>query len=314
LGDDDREEEQMRITQQDAPGRPLPDVPGVTHRYVSARGVRFHVAEAGPADGEPVLLLHGFAQHWYAWHRVLPELAEDYRLFSLDLRGCGWSEAPRSGYRSAGLVEDVLAVLDELGLDRVRLIGHECGGWLGFLLCLAAPERFDGYLALNTSHPWRRAERQLPLDAWRFWYTAFWEYPGIGRQVLRHWPGFTRFLLRHWTADPSCWEPADLEEFVQAVRAPERARAGEQLLWQFVVHDIPALARGRYRDRQLAVPTLMLCGDRDPVTKPAREVPGIAVRVVPGGHLLPEENPGAVARAARELFGRGARMPQVERG
>ncbi|MGF1426474.1 alpha/beta fold hydrolase [Kitasatospora sp. LaBMicrA B282] len=297
--------------------RPMPQQAGVSHRYVSARGVSFHVAEAGPAEAPPVLLLHGFAQHWYAWHKVLPLLATDHRVLCLDLRGCGWSEAPRSGYRSSELVADVLAVLDALELrEPVRLIGHECGGWLGFLLCLAAPERVAGYLALNTSHPWRRAERKLPLDAWRFWYTAFWEYPGIGRRVLRHWPGFTRFVLRHWTADPSCWEPEVLEEFVQRVRTPARSRAAEQWLWQFVLHDIPALASGRHRGQRLAVPTLMLCGDRDPVTRPTREVEGIDVRVVPGGHLLPQEAPEAIAEAARELFGRAGRMPgvRVERG
>ncbi|MFE9426587.1 alpha/beta fold hydrolase [Kitasatospora sp. NPDC006697] len=294
--------------------RPMPEVAGVRHRFVSARGISFHIAEAGPAEAPPVLLLHGFTQHWYAWHRVVPELAADHRVLCLDLRGCGWSEAPRRGYHSAGLVADLVAVLDALELrEPVRLVGHECGGWLGFLLCLAAPDRVASFLALNTSHPWRRPQGRLPLDAWRFWYTAFWEYPGIGRRVLRHWPGFTRFLLRHWTADPSCWEPAVLEEFVQALRAPDRARVAEQLLWQFVLHDIPALATGRHRDRRLTVPTLMLCGDRDPVTRPAPEVHGIDVRVVPGGHLLPEEAPAVVAGAAREHFRRTVRMPRAEK-
>ncbi|WP_395298337.1 alpha/beta fold hydrolase [Kitasatospora hibisci] len=287
--------------------RPFPALPGVTHRFVTARGVRFHVAEAG--SGEPVLLLHGFPQHWYAWRRVIPELAEGYRLICLDLRGCGWTDAPRGGYDSEGLAGDVLAVLDALGLDRVHLIGHETGGWLGFRLCLAAPGRFSRFLAVNAAHPWPRRRFGLPLYAWRYWYTAFWEYPGIGRRVLRHWPGFTRFLLRHWAARPDAWDEAALEEFVQAVRPAERARAGEQLLWQFVLHDIPALARGRYRGQRLRVPTLMLCGEQDPVTRPGppaggeRHADDLAVRWVPGGHLLPEEAPGAVAAAARRHFG-----------
>ena len=48
----------------------------------------------------------------------------------------------------------MLAVMDELGLERVKLVGHDWGGWIGFLLCLRAPERFDRYLALNILHPW----------------------------------------------------------------------------------------------------------------------------------------------------------------
>ncbi|MFC9324654.1 alpha/beta fold hydrolase [Kitasatospora sp. NPDC057015] len=288
--------------------RPLPAVEGVTHRFVTVRGVRFHVAEAGA--GEPVLLLHGFPQHWYAWRAVIPELARDHRVFAVDLRGCGWSDAPRDGYQGTALIEDVLALLDALGLDRVRLVGHQSGGWLGFRLCLAAPDRFSAFLAVNSSHPWPRRRFGLPLYAWRYWYTALWEYPGVGRRVLRHCPAVTRSLLRYWAGRSARVDESALEEFVQAHRPSRRARAGEQLLWQFVLHDIPALARGRYRDRRLTVPTLLLLGDRDPVVRPepltgAQEfTEALTVRVVPGGHLLPEQAPGVVAAAAREHFGR----------
>jgi pimeloyl-ACP methyl ester carboxylesterase len=101
--------------------RPIPAVPGVVHRFVAARGARFHVAQAGA--GDPVVLLHGLPQHWYAWRKVIPELAGEYQLFCVDLRGCGWSEATRRGYGTEDLVRDILAVMDALGLNRVRLIG-----------------------------------------------------------------------------------------------------------------------------------------------------------------------------------------------
>src|SRR5579859_2938326 len=170
----------------------MPAVPGVTHQFVAARGARFHVARAGVAGGEPLVLLHGIPLHWYAWRKVIAELAADHELYCIDLRGCGWSTPTRRGYATAELARDVLAVLDALGLDRVRLIGHETGGWIGFELCLTAPDRFAGLLAVNVAHPWLK-QAALLRHAWRMWYTAFWEYPGIGRAVLRHGPGFTRF-------------------------------------------------------------------------------------------------------------------------
>jgi pimeloyl-ACP methyl ester carboxylesterase len=92
-------------------------------------------------------------------------------------------------------VRDVLALMDALGLARVRLIGHHWGRVLGFRISPAAPERVRGFLALNTAHPWPLQRRLLP-HVWRYWYTALLEYPGIGRWVLRHWPAFTVFLLR----------------------------------------------------------------------------------------------------------------------
>jgi pimeloyl-ACP methyl ester carboxylesterase len=286
---------------------PLPDVPGVVHRFVTARGIRFHVAEAG--TGEPVLLLHGTAQHWYAWRKVIPELAGEYRLFCLDLRGCGWSEATRRGYGTAQQVHDVLAVMDALGLERVRLIGHDSGGWLGFALCLHAPERFSGFVALNITHPWA-GQATLFRTAWRFWYTALWEYPGAGRFVLRRWPGFTRFLLRRWAGPPYRWDPAELEEFVQASRTRSGSRAIQQALWQFVLRDIPALALRRHSRGRLTVPTLIVGGQKDPVSRPvpsrrmADQVDELEIAVVPGWHLLAETAPRIVAAAVREHFGR----------
>ena len=299
--------------------RPMPDVPGVSHRFVSARGTVFHVAQTGHGHGHghghgqgrdhgaPVVLLHGLPQHWYAWRKVIPELAGDYQLFCIDLRGCGWSRGTKKGYGTKAQARDILGVLDALGLDQVRVIGHETGGWVGFELCLLAPERVSGFLALNVSHPWP-SKADLIRHAWRFWYTAFWEYPGPGRTILRRWPGFTRALLRRWAGRAYHWDEAALEEFVEASRTRTTARSIEQMLWQYVLRDIPALIRPRNRRNRLTVPTLVLGGEVDPVSRltPAldltRHADSLQVEVVPGGHLLPETAPRMVAAAARLHF------------
>jgi hypothetical protein len=98
---------------QEATVPPMPEVADVSHRFVQAGRLRTHVAEAGA--GRPVLLLHGQFQHWYAWREVIPALAARYRVICPDLRGHGWTETPRSGYRTAELAADVLALLDALG-------------------------------------------------------------------------------------------------------------------------------------------------------------------------------------------------------
>lgn len=278
------------------------DLPGITHRYLHARGLRFHLAEAG-SDGPPVLLLHGFPQHWYAWRHVLADLAADHRVFALDLRGAGWTDAPRRGYDIASLVRDVLAVLDALDLPAVRLVGHEWGGWLGFHLALAAPDRFDAFVATNAPHPWMPHRKVLP-QIWRYWYTALVEYPVLGAWIIRTRPGLLRWLLRRGRRDLAA---ADVEIFVGRARRPERARAAQQLHWQVVLRDIPRRALGGYRRRHLAVPTLLLAGSHDfaPVPQSLAVSSGHAgelqVRVVAGGHYLPEERPDAIIGAIREL-------------
>ncbi|MER7756463.1 alpha/beta fold hydrolase [Kitasatospora sp. NPDC097643] len=288
--------------------RPLPELPGVRHRVVEADGVRLHLAEAGVDTGTPLLLLHGFPQHWYAWRHVLPLLAGEFRLLCLDLPGFGWSEAPRRGYTTDDRADLVLAALDRLGLERVGLVGHDWGAWTGFELALRAPGRFTGLLALNMTHPWPR-QRALLGTAWRFWYTALLEYPGIGRRVIRHRPELLGYLLRRGVPAESPWPAEELAEYTAAGREPGAARAGERLHWGFVVRDIPRLALGRFRHRRLTVPTLVLGGDRDPVTRPAllatagAPADDLRAEVLPGcGHFLPHERPEEVAAAARRLF------------
>jgi pimeloyl-ACP methyl ester carboxylesterase len=288
--------------------RPLPHVPGVTHRFVTVRGVRLHVAEAG--TGEPVVLLHGFPQHWYAWLHVVPLLAGQYRLICPDWRGFGWSQAPPRGYDTASRAADIFALMDALGLRRVRLIAHDWGANAAFTAALQAPERVSHLLAVNAAHPWLAQRRMLP-QLWRFWYTAFFEYPGIGRLVLRRWPGLTRFLLRRGVARLAAWQPGEVEEFVAASRLPGSARAGEALHWQFVLHDIPGMILRRSRCLRLTVPTVILAGGRDWMLPPTMlagadgHADHLQVRVVPeAGHFLPAERPAEVAQAASELFGR----------
>src|ERR1700754_64659 len=159
-----------------------PQVDGVRHRYVETRGQRFHLAEAGEGD-DVVLCLHGWPQHWYEWRFLLPRLAAaGYRAVAMDLRGFGWSDAPPDGYEKENLADDVLAVLDAEGIDQVRLVGHDWGGWVGYLLCLRAPERFSRYLALNIPPPWVSVRMVFP-ESWRFLYQLVIATPVLGYQL-----------------------------------------------------------------------------------------------------------------------------------
>ena len=81
--------------------REMPEIPGVTHRDVKVNGLRIHVAEAG--EGPPLLLLHGWPQHWWIWREVIPRLAPHHRLIMPDTRGFGWSEAPRRRLRQGAV-------------------------------------------------------------------------------------------------------------------------------------------------------------------------------------------------------------------
>jgi pimeloyl-ACP methyl ester carboxylesterase len=280
----------------------LPRLPGVEHRHVSVRGVRIHVAEAG--EGEPILLQHGWPQAWWCWRDVIPELARHHRVICPDLRGHGWSESPAGGYEKESLAQDMIALLDELGIERVRLVGHDWGAFCGFLACLRAPERFDRFVALSIPHPWvQPSVRRLHNYA----YQVILASPFLGAFVLRNVPVFVQAVFRVATATPIDAESRAL--YVALMRDPGHARAAVQLYRTFLLREVRPLVRGAYRESRLVVPTRLIGGDRDPVMNPEAmtgfedNADDMSAETIAGaGHFLPEEAPDLVTRRVLDFF------------
>jgi pimeloyl-ACP methyl ester carboxylesterase len=284
-----------------------PAVEGVRHRWVEARGLRFHVAEAGEGD-DVVLCLHGWPQHWYEWRDLMPRLAAaGHRAIAIDLRGFGWSDAPRDGYEKENLATDILAVLDELGTRRVKLVGHDWGGWIGFLLCLRAPERFSQYLSLNILTPWPSMRAFVP-ELWRFWYQLVIAAPGLGYQAHRSGKFVPKVLVGGSTVRGN-WDEATLRSFGDNLAEPDRARACVQMYRVFQLHESPAILRGRYAHDRLTVPTRLLFGTDDTALRPhllagyQHHADDMQVELVPGcGHFIADEKPDLVAERALDFF------------
>jgi pimeloyl-ACP methyl ester carboxylesterase len=286
----------------------LPQVEGVSHHQVRVRGVDFHYAEAGAGD-DVVLCLHGWPQHWYEWRHLMPALADRHRVIALDQRGFGWSQATADGYEKENLVSDVLAVLDELGLERVKLVGHDWGGWIGFLLCLREPERFERYLALNILPPWTSMRAMAP-HLWRFWYQWLILSPGIGYRL--HTSGkFVPKVLAGASVDRSVWDDATLHAFSDTFMEPDRARAAVQMYRVFNLREVPEIARGRYAKARLRVPTKLLFGTGDAALRHTllagyeHHADEMTLEKIDNcGHFIADERPDLVAERAREFFAR----------
>lgn len=207
-----------------------PAVEGIGHRQVAARGIEFHVAEAGEGD-DVVICLHGWPQHWYMWRKLLPALAAaGHRALAIDLRGFGWSDATPDGYLKEEMADDVLAVMDELGIERAKLVGHDWGGWIGFLLALKAPERFERFFALNIVTPWA-STRSMIGHAWRFWYQVVIISP-IGPGLHRGGK-FIRKALVSGSTRKEVWDEETLDVFADNLAEPARAEAAVQVYRTF---------------------------------------------------------------------------------
>jgi pimeloyl-ACP methyl ester carboxylesterase len=285
-----------------------PDIPGAEHRLAEietpdAGRLRVHYAEAG--EGPPLLLLHGWPQHFWCWRRVVPELSGGFRLICPDLRGFGWSDAPGRGYDNETFAADAIALLDALELDRVGVIGHDWGGFTSFLLALNHPERVRALLAVGTPIPWVKPSPRLAAGFWRTWYA--WALATIGREAVRRRPGAVRLMLARGAPDEAI-DDREAEVYAERLREPARAEA-TQLLYRSYLRSLLSLRRRPYDALRLTVPTRLVVGRGD------QAVPEVVVRgfephaddmqleLVDGcGHFVPEERPDVVVRHAGELF------------
>jgi pimeloyl-ACP methyl ester carboxylesterase len=281
----------------------IPRLDGVEHRFVQVGELRMHVAEAG--RGTPVLLLHGFPQHWWQWREVIPALAREHRVIAPDLRGAGWTDAPARGYTSKQLGSDLLGLIDGLGLEKVWIVAHDWSSIVAFRLCLDHPERVAGYLCLGP-HPFIRFDVRLLAGMRGLGFQFVIVTPFLGPRRLQA-ADFARSLLVNGSPGHE-WTDDVLEVFTSRLRDPARARAGAELYRRFILPQEMTIMRGGYRSRRLTTPTRLLysAGEAiDPALLAGFEdcAADMQLEVVEGAaHFLADERPQLVADRALQFF------------
>lgn len=289
-------------------GTGLPALDGAEHHFVDVRGARLHVAEMGTRSSPPVLLLHGWPQHWWSWRLLMPLLADDHRVLAMDLRGFGWSEATPVGYRKEELAADVIGVLDALGLERVNLVGHDWGGVIGFLVCLQHPDRVSRFVPMNTGHLWPTVSlKGIPKQMVGLTYQGLLASPILGRRINASSRVVGKIVDAISTGGDVAAEYA--VRFAPRFGDPDRARAASQVYRSFLLHEYPQWVRGRYAGRRITTPMLWLHGLKDPFLTPgmfkdiAEHADDVRIEHLPdGAHFPAEECPQAVAEHLRAFF------------
>jgi pimeloyl-ACP methyl ester carboxylesterase len=266
-----------------------PQADGVEHINPVVDGLRVHCAVAG--EGPPLVLLHGWPQHWWSWRELIAPLSERYRVICPDIRGMGWTDAPRGGYHLRTLTRDLLRLLDVLGIEeRVRLIGHDWGFLIGYSACFTAPQRVERFVPMGGITPWSAIGAPTSLYV-RPWHIALLASPigpplvhAVARNRLHAWRKVGRFSHE------------ETEVYMSRLRRPLGAVATLARDRQLVRRDIPWFFRHAPRLR-LRVPTLHLNGDRDPLTQGVpdsyrRFADDMRLELVPEcGHFVAEERP-----------------------
>lgn len=143
-------------------------IPEVTHHRVALNGTNLHYVAAGNA-GSPILLVHGWPETWWAFHKVIPVLAKSHRVFAVDLRGFGASDIAQAGDNSAAMAEDLHALIGHFGLGPAHLAAQDFSGPLAFRLAATRPQDLLSFIAVETGLPGFGLEMlSNPMIAWYF--------------------------------------------------------------------------------------------------------------------------------------------------
>ncbi|WP_284013268.1 alpha/beta fold hydrolase [Halobaculum litoreum] len=241
------------------------DVPGES-TFVEANGRTFHVVEAGPADGELVLLLHGFPEFWYGWHdQIRPLVNEGYRVVVPDQRGYNRSERPGdvADYRIEALSADVVGLIDAYDRETAAVVGHDWGGVVGWWTALHSPERLSAFVAVNAPHPTviRRTLSGDPAQLLRSGYALFFQVPKVPEAVIRAANWRLPVTMLRESSMPGTFSTADFDRYRAAWNREGAFTA--MLNWY--------RASGRHRPApetdEVTVPTRVIWGVHDQFLK-----------------------------------------------
>ncbi|QLL07766.1 alpha/beta fold hydrolase [Mycobacterium vicinigordonae] len=288
----------------------MPAMDGVEHRYVELGDVTIHVAAAGPVDGPAVMLVHGFPENWWEWHKLIGPLAADgYRVLCPDLRGSGWSSAPPSSYTKDEMADDLARVLDSLGVAKVKLVAHDWGGPVAFIMMLRHPEKVTGFFGMNTAAPFVKNDLASLRNLWRFWYQIPISLPVIGPRLLGDPKARFARALGSWVGGGFKLADEDIRLYIDRMRQPGHAEAGSRWYRSFQTKEMVRWARGEYDDVRVEVPVRWLTGTRDPVIRPemadvyADHISDFEAERVDGvGHWIVHQRPDLVLDRVRAFL------------
>lgn len=195
-----------------------PTVPGgFDHQRVRVNGTELHFVAAG-VQGSPVLLVHGFPETWWIFHRLIPLLSEQHRVFAVDLRGFGDSSPAEAGHNSAIAAEDLVALIAHLDVGPVHLTGQDISGPATFRVAATHPELVRSYTAIETGLPGFGFEMLADVTNGGAWHIGVLVAPGIPEMLLsgRERAFLADYAVPSLNATPDAFTDADIDEFARS--------------------------------------------------------------------------------------------------
>ena len=273
---------------------PAPLPAGFSEDTAQVNGVAIHYVRGG--TGEPLVLLHGWPQTWYCWQGIMPQLAEHYTVLAVDLRGAGGSSkpAPAAGYDARTMAEDLHQLVQQLGFESIRLVGHDIGLMVAYAYAAAYPTEVARLVLLDALIPGIEPIWSHFLADPRSWLFSFHQTPQLPEMLTAGKErDYFSFAYKGFAYQKEAITPAAAAEYVRTYAAPGGMSAGFEWYRAFPTNADQNQATAKVK---LPMPVLALGGDHalGAMMVPMVEVVADNVRggSVPNcGHWVAEENP-----------------------
>ncbi len=237
---------------------------GREHTYRTINGIRLHVVQQGPADGELVILLHGFPEYWHGWRKQMDELAgQGYLVWAPDQRGYNLSDKPEtvSAYRVDKLAADIAGLIRTSVWGKAIVVGHDWGGIVAWNIGRRHPELVDRLVILNAPHEaaMGRYTPKHPLQLLRSSYAGFFQLRGVPEKALGAGGYKPMKSMLKGSSRPGTFTEADLVHYEEAWSQPRALRS--MINWYRA--NVKTLFAPETPHR-VPIPVLVIWGARDP--------------------------------------------------
>src|SRR5919197_2889451 len=230
-----------------------------SHNTVSVNDIKLHYVIGG--HGDPVVLLHGWPETWYAWHKVMPALAKNHTVIAPDLRGLGDSSKPPTGYDGKTLADDIRQLVAQLGFKTIFLVGHDIGSFVVYPYAAEHPTEVKRLVVMEVPPPGFFPSPQVnggpPL-----WWILFHQTPDVPEALVEGKERtYLSWFYQNLAYNPAAITQAAINEYVSHYSAPGGMRAGFEYYRAFPQD---AIQNMNYSKTKLTMRVLALGGGYNP--------------------------------------------------
>lgn len=274
------------------------------HARAKVNGIRMHYVIGG--QGEPVVLLNGYPQTWYAWRKIMPALATRHTVITVDVRGTGDSEKPPSGYDARNVAEDIYQLVRQLGFESINLVAYDITGRVGYAYAAAHSDEVQHLVLMETLLPGFGLEEAMDVAKGGSYHFGFYANVDVAVSLVQGKEReHLKMMVQGSLYDKAAMTEADINEYLQWYCSPGGLRGCFEHYRAFLGDSAPNRESAK---QKLKMPVLALYGAASGDTKVLPQTLLAVAENVWGegvedcGHYIAEERPDYLAPRLLAFF------------